>query len=622
MSKIKIEKPDWLASEEIKKLIAEMLQDLGVEIEADKIHLEHPADESHGDYASNLAMAKFDELKVQSEKLKINNPLELAELIADKLSLIINYPPASPARSNGGRGQSLIIDRVAVAPPGFINFWLKKDYLIQKAKEVGDEEKFKDKMSEISFGKTMVIDYSAPNIAKPFGIGHMRSTNIGQSIYNLYSVLGWRTIGDNHLGDWGTQFGKLIVAIKKWWKKDLDELSIAKLLELYIKFHRQAEENPELEDQARAWFKKLEEGDKEAKKIWQLCVDISMDEFDRVYQMLGVEIDQAYGESFYYFQGWMDKVVGDLEKRGMLKKSQGAKVVDIEGFDTPAMVIKSDGATTYLTRDLATIKFRVEKWDPDLIIYEVGSPQKLHFQQVFSVAEQLDYISSKKLVHVAHGLLRMKTGKFSTRKGKTIHLEQVLNEAVKRAKDLVESSRTSKDLSKQEKKKIAQAVGVGGVKFNDLKQEPERDIVFNWDQILSMDGYSAPYLQYTAARANSVLRKSQFSNSNFQINDKMFNDQMVNKEEEALLRVFYQFPEIIISAAENFGPHLVCQYLFDLAQKFNLFYQKHRIIGSGQNGEGKRQQEKENFRLFLTQTTASVLKTGLDLLGIETLDKM
>jgi arginyl-tRNA synthetase len=298
----------------------------------------------------------------------------------------------------------------------------------------------------------------------------------------------------------------------------------------------------------------------------------------------------------------------------MLKESQGARVVEIEGFDTPAMVIKSDGATTYLTRDLATLKFRKAKWDPDLVIYEVGGEQKFHFSQVFTLSEKLDYIDRDKLYHVAHGLIGGEGGKFSTRKGDTIGLEEVLIEAINLAGDLVEKSGTSKDLSSKEKQEIAKAVGIGGVKFNDLKQEPQKDVVFDWDQILSMDGYSAPYLQYTAARANSVLRKSQFSNFNFQINDKMFNGQMVNKEEEALLRVFYQFPEIIISAAENFGPHLICQYLFGLAQKFNLFYQKHRIL--------KPKKGSKEFRLFLTETTASILKMGLDLLGIDVLDRM
>ncbi len=598
--------------EKVKELIAAACQDLGIEIDVYEIHLEHPADESHGDYATNIAMAKFGKFKSSNPQMfkKIKSPMGLAELIAEKLR---------------GTNHHLLAT-VEAKLPGFINFWLKKDYLIELALELNEEKKIKNKLQHVVGGKkTMVIDYSAPNIAKPFGVGHLRSTNIGQAVYNLYSILGWKTIGDNHLGDWGTQFGKLIVAIKKWWPDNLTNLTIDDLEALYVKFHQQAEEDPDLEDEARKWFKKLEEGDKEAKEIWQVSVDISLKEFNRLYELLGVEIDEAYGESFYHFQGWMDKVISDLEERKMLRQSQGAKVVEIDGFETPAMVAKSDGATTYLTRDLAAVKFRVEKWNPDLIVYEVGGEQKFHFQQVFKAAEKLGYISADKLVHLAHGLLRVKGEKLSTRKGKTIYLEKVLSEAVKRAEKLVEKSQTSKDLTSMEKQEIAKVVGIGGVKFNDLKQEPEKNIVFDWNRILSMEGYSAPYLQYTFARTQSVLAKTK----SYKLKAKSCE---MNEEEYALLRVFYQFPEIIISAAENFGPHLVCQYLFDLAQKFNLFYQKHRILDAklllGRCSEGapprcdEARDEVENFRLFLTQTTASILKTGLEILGIKTIDQM
>jgi len=317
-------------------------------------------------------------------------------------------------------------EKIEIAPPGFINFWFTTEFLVGQAEKVANLKEMKEELFRYGKGRTMVIDYSAPNIAKPFGIGHLRSTNIGQAIYNLYRFLGWKVIGDNHLGDWGTQFGKLIVAIKNWWKKDLKELTVAELEKLYVQFHQEAKKNEGLEDQARAWFKKLEEGDEEAKRIWQVCVEISLAEFKRIYQVLGVEIDEAYGESFYHYQGWMDKVLQDAQEKGFLKESQGAKVIQIPGFETPAMLVKSDGGTTYLLRDLATIKFRMEKWQPDKIVYEVGSEQKFHFQQIFAGAEMLGYIEKGKLVHLAHGLIRWPTGKFSTRQGKTIHLEEVL----------------------------------------------------------------------------------------------------------------------------------------------------------------------------------------------------
>ena len=542
------------------------------------IVIEHPGDPNYGDYSTNVAM-------VLAGKLE-KRPLEIAKLLKKELKKIVGKE----------------IGKIEVVAPGFINFWLSKDYLIDKANLIQKKDFLKE-ISKFGKGKTMVIDYSAPNIAKSFGIGHLRSTNIGQAIYNLYQILGWKTIGDNHLGDWGTQFGKLIVAIKKWWNKDLQNLTVKELEKLYVKFHKEAKDKPELEDEGRFWFKKLEQGNKEAKRIWQFCVDISLKEFDEVYKLLGIKIDCAYGESFYHFNGWMDKVLEDVKNKKLLKTSRGAKVVYIPGLNVPGILIKSDGATMYLLRDLATVKFRVQKWQPDLIVYEVGTDQKLYFQQVFSIAEKLGYISSDKLIHIAHGLIRWPHGKFSTRKGDTIHLADIIKKAIRRSEKLVNSSQTGKVLSQSEKKKIAKAVGIGGIKFNDLKQEPQKDIIFDWDKILSIEGYSSPYLQYTYARSISVLTKSGG------VAGVLVKNYKFNFEEMALLRTFYQFPEKILVSASEFSPHILCQYLFDLAQKFNLFYQKHRILNS-------------KPRLFLTRATANVLKIGLGILGIEALEKM
>jgi arginyl-tRNA synthetase len=589
MSEVKLNKPNWLVEKQIKKILADAGGGLGIDLSLDEVHLEHPVEGEHGDYASNLAMAKFKQVE------GFKSPFDLAQKIAKQID----------------SEKSKLIFSVEAKQPGFINFFLDKNFLASQAQKFLDLEKFKQALVEVGHDKTMVIDYSSPNIAKPFGIGHLRSTNIGQAIYNLYDVLGWQAIGDNHLGDWGTQFGKLIVAIKKWWDKDLRDLTIADLEKLYVKFHQQAKNESELEDQAREWFKKLEEKDKEAKKIWQVCVDISLGEFDRVYQMLGVDIDEAYGEAFYFFNNWMDKVLKDLEDKGLIKESQGAKVVEIEGYDTPAMIVKSDGATTYLTRDLATLKFRKQQWDPDLVVYEVGGEQKFHFKQVFQLSEKLGYIDQDKLVHVAHGLIGSgQGGKLSTRKGESIYLETVLNQAIEQAKKMISQSKIDKGLSDKGKKKISQAVGISAVKFNDLKQEPQKDVVFDWDQMLSLDGYSGPYLQYSLARAKSVLNKAEKGASEVGIGD-----YRLNSEELALLREFYQLPEILITSAENFGPHHLCQYLFGLAQKFNLFYQKHRIL------DPESEQEKK-LRLFLTQVTANILEIGLNVLGIEVLERM
>ncbi len=571
-----------MISEEIRRAVAAAGESLGAKI---PVQLDHPDRPDHGDYATNWPLLAFSQLKKQRSELA--SPLDLAKLLALKL------PPIEG------------VARVAAAPPGFVNFWLRPDYLLAQAAAIVDESKFRQQLAKIGHGKTVVIDYSAPNIAKSFGIGHLRSTNIGQAIYNLYRLLGWRTIGDNHLGDWGTQFGRLIYMIKSQ-KIPLDKLTVAKLEELYVEFHRRAAQNPQLEKEGRRWFRRLEEGDREAKRIWQACVRVSQAEFDRIYRLLGVKIDYAFGESYYYFQGWMDQVLADARRRGLVEKSRGALVMKLPGLKVPAMLVKSDGATTYLLRDLATIKFRVQKWHPDLIVYEVGGEQRLHFQQVFLAAERLGYISRRQLVHLGHGLIRGQRGKFSTRRGRTLHLEEVINEGLRRARQLVK--RSGQNLSPAEKEAVAQAVAVGGIKFNDLKQEIQRDIVFDWDKILAIEGYSAPYLQYTYARGRSILaRGGEVKAARLPAR--------LNDEELALLRTYYQFPEVLVSAANQFAPHFLAQYLFQLAQKFNLFYQKHRVLGLAD-------QKRSQFRLFLVQAATVILRLGLETLGIQPLEKM
>ncbi|PIS14634.1 arginine--tRNA ligase [Candidatus Shapirobacteria bacterium CG09_land_8_20_14_0_10_39_12] len=567
---------------EIKKSLFKALRALSLDISEEKIILEHPADVSYGDYSTNIA-------------LKLKNSKETAETVVKKWQEI---------------GLPEFVEKVEVAGAGFINIWLNFEALSRQLMEVlnAGNSFGQGKMGE---GKTVVVDYSAPNIAKPFGIGHLRSTNIGQAIYNTYKAVGFKTIGDNHLGDWGTQFGKLIYKILEIKdKKKLSELSIEDLEKLYVEFHKEAEEKPEMEEEARKLFKKLEEGDKEVKEIWQICADVSLEEFNRIYDLLGVKIDFALGESF--FQDKMGAVLQDCRKKGILKESQGAQVVEILGMEIPAMLVKSDGATTYLLRDLATIKYRVAEWQADLIIYEVGVDQTFHFKQLFNIATQLGYGKPEMFVHVGHGLIRWPTGKFSTRKGDTVHLEDVLTEAIERAAAFVPPGETSAS----QRINIARAVGIGAIKYNDLKQNPRTDIVFDWDQVLSLQGNSGPYLQYSFARTQSVLRKAKDLNLKFLIfnfksisNVKILN---VSNEEISLLRTIYRFPEAIADAAREFSPNLVCNFLFDLAQKFNLFYDKERIIGN----------ENEEFRLLLTSAVGQVLKNGLTLLGIEALEKM
>jgi len=531
---------------------------------------------------------------VIAKKVK-KNPLEIARVLVNKLISLKVY--------------KFYFERVEVAAPGFINFFLKKSVLINELKRIL-RERDKYGSSKIGKGKTVVIDYSSPNIAKPFGIGHLRSTIIGQAIYNIYRFLSWKCIGDNHLGDWGTQFGKLIVAIKKWGdEKNLEGLSINDLEKLYVKFHQEAESNLRLEKEGRVWFKRLEEGNKEARRIWQACVNISLKEFERIYQLLGVRFDYALGESFY--DGMLKEIVKEIKEKKVVIESQGALIIQYPNNELPpAMILKSDGATTYLTRDLATIKYRLKRWRPDLIIYEVGADQTLHFKQLFRAVELLGWAKREKFFHVAHGLIRLKGGKFSTRKGLTIHLEDVLKEAIERAEEIIEQSETRRYLSEKERKEIAKIVGIGAVKYNDLSQHYSQDIVFEWDKILKLKGNSAPYLQYTYTRCQSVFRKAKLKLVPREIKITDF-----KLEEENILRTIYKFPEVVQEAAEEFSPNLICNFAFNLAQKYNLFYDTYPIIKA-------ETQELKIFRLALTAAVSQILKNSLLLLGIAVPEKM
>ena len=533
------------------------------------ISLEFPENEAFGDYSSNVAL-------VAGHK---------AEEIVGKL--------------RGDKTLTGLVSKIEVAGPGFINFFLSEKALLDELVSI-EKQRGKYGTSDLGEGKTVIVDYSSPNIAKRFGIGHLRSTVIGQSLYNLYRFLGYKVIGDNHLGDWGTQFGTLLYQIDS---KGLNpgELTIDTLEKLYVEFNSEAKSNEKLWDMARVWFKKLEEKDAKAREIWQKVVDTSLKEFERIYDILGVKIDYAYGESFYLDK--MPSVIEELKKKGLLTESQGAKIIEFKDLP-PIIVVKSDGATTYLTRDLATIRFRIGEWKPDILIYEVGSEQTLYFRQLFETVRLLGWKGNSEFVHVAHGLIRFEHGKMSTRRGQTIKLEEVLNEGISKAKAIIDRSETGRGLGSSEKEKVAKAVGIGAVKYFDLMHHPSTDIIFDWEKIFVLEGNSAPYLQYTVARANSVLEKGRKSPPKGKIT--------LNPEELAVLRSLTRFSEIIVIAAKSYSPNLLANYLFHLAQKFNNFYNQHRIIGG----------ENEEFRLALTAAVSQVLKNGLAILGIETPQRM
>lgn len=569
---------------------------VGDNLSEEGVQLEHPANLSHGDYSSNVALELFS--RYSTLGLHFSTPLDLARAIVGR----VEKPD--------------FLEKVEVAGPGFINLWLTQDWLLREAFRLAQEP-----VTEISrylgFSpeeKSVVIDYSSPNIARRFSVGHLRSTVIGQALYNLYAACGWRTVGDNHLGDWGTQFGKLIYAVRRW--SSLEEIAraedkIGRLQELYVRFHKEAKKDPQLVELGREWFRKLEEGDPQARSIWKQIVEWSLSEFERIYELLEVKIDFAFGESFY--QEWVAKVVREAKERGLARYSEGAWVVDVGKDIPPGILVKSDGTTTYFTRDLAAVKFRLEKWDPELIVYEVGKEQRLHFKQLFRAVEKFGWKKDLRLVHVAHGHLRLPEGAMSTREGRVVLMEEVLLQAIAKARSFL----------KVPDEKLAREIGIGAVKYNDLKQQVQKDILFEWEKILSFEGNSGPYLQYTHARARSVLRRAKDSGLELVGSGKKWglsifrekvNTLNLSKEEEQILRTLYRFPEVVADAAGEFAPNKLCDFLFDLAQKYNTFYQKQRIIGTSW--------EKMQLRLVLTAATAKVLKTGLALLGIAAPERM
>ena len=562
--------------QEIKKLIKQSVKKLQKEkkfpvFDIDAVQVEYAEKEVYGDYSTNIAM-------VIGKKTK-KNPIKIAELLAENFK----------ARAFN------LFEKVEAVKPGFINFKIKQTILIESIKDIVKQRERYGRCDK-GRGKTLIIDYSAPNIAKRFSIGHLRSTIIGQSLYNLYKFTGWKVIGDNHLGDWGTQFGKLIVAIRKWAGKPVDKLSIDELEHLYVKFHKEAEQNPELDDEARQAFKALEDGKKEERMIWRQLVKGSMKEFQYIYDLLGVNIDVAIGESFY--ENIMPEVIKEAKKKGVARESKGALIISYPGNKLPpAMLLKSDGATTYFTRDLATIKFRKKKWNPDLMIYEVGVEQSLHFQQLFWAAELLGWAKRDQFIHVAHGLIRLKEGKISTRKGRTIKLEDLVHKAIEKA------SQWNND------PKVAKAVGIGAVKYNDLKHLPTSGYVFNWDEALNLKGNSGPYLQYTYARCRSVSKKARKESAT------KISAYKPNPKETRVLRWIYRFPEVVYESTRKYSPNMLCSFLFELAQRYNTFYSKHSIVNADNN-------EKKKFRLLLTKAVSQILKNGLSLLGISTPEKM
>jgi arginyl-tRNA synthetase len=454
-------------------------------------------------------------------------------------------------------------------------------------------------------GKIVVIDYSSPNIAKPFGVGHLRSTVIGNALYRLHDHLGYRVVRVNHLGDWGTQFGKLIVAFKRWGNEAaLTTHAIQTLYDLYVRFHTEVETHPELDDEARSWFKRLEEGDAEARGIWQRFRDLSLQEFARIYERLGISFDSQAGESFY--EPYLDRTVERIRQAGLVSISDEALIVDLRPYKMPPCLLrKKDEATLYATRDLAAAMYRHETYGFWKLLYVVGADQRLHFQQVFKVLELMGFPWAHDCVHVDFGLIRFHDEKMGTRRGNIIFLEDVLDRAVELAEHIVHE----KNPELPNKRQVAEAVGIGAVIFTDLSTRRVKDVNFEWEKVLTFEGETGPYVQYTHARACSVLRKAEQALP-FEVDYR----HLSHDETFDLIRLLADYPVVLRRAAENYEPFFVTDYLLTLSERFNKFYHNYRILTDDT--------AVREARLGLVKAVQIVLEGGLTLLGISAPEEM
>ncbi|MBR3249967.1 MAG: arginine--tRNA ligase [Clostridia bacterium] len=595
-----------------KKEIAKQISK-NVDISAEQIetYIEVPKDSSKGDYA-------FPCFRLAKELKK--SPQIIAQEIEQKLQI-----------------DQKVMEKAEVVG-AYINFYINKQTLAKEiidgfqTEEIADEDGESDalgteeKVSPSPEGDTfssvpkaslspstkieqnIVIDYSAPNIAKPFHIGHLRSTVIGQALYNIYKYLGYNVTGVNHLGDYGTQFGKMIEGYKMWGDEyDIENDPINELTKIYVRINNLCKEDENVLQACRDNFKKLEDGDEYCTKIWNKFKELSLKEFQRVYDLLGVTFDSYNGEAFYSDK--MDEVVELLEKAGVLKDSQGAKVVEMEDKNMPPLiVIKSNGSTTYATRDLAAILYRARTYDFTKDLYVVSYEQTLHFKELFEVAKYLglDEKYLKGLEHVPFGMVQLKSGKMSTREGNVIKLEDLLNEAISRAKNIIEQ----KNPDLENKEEVAQKVGIGAIVFNDLANSRIKDEIFDWDEILNFQGETGPYIQYTYVRTKSVVEKA----GGVPAVDSINSEYLIDEYSTNILKLIYNFEDVLVQVTDKNEPSILSRYLIDLAKAYSSFYNENKIINDDK--------DIQNARVYLTFMVGTVLKTGAQLLGIQMPDKM
>ena len=543
-------------------------------------YIETPKDNKNGDYA-------FPCFKLAKELRKA--PPVIANEIKEKIESVEE------------------IEKVEVAG-GYLNFFINKTILAKEVlEEISKTEQYGK--SEIGKEKNIVIDYSAPNIAKPFHIGHLRSTVIGGALYNIYKYLGYTVTGVNHLGDYGTQFGKLIEGYKMWGKEyNIEEDPINELTKIYIRINEACKNDEQILENCRNNFKKLEDGDPYCVEIWKKFRELSLQEFQKVYDLLGSKFDSWNGESFYSDK--MPEVIEILEKTGKLVESQGAKIIDLEdkGINTPCIIEKSNGSTTYATRDLAAILYRARTYDFDKALYVTSYEQVLHFKQVFEVAKLLglDEKYTKGLEHVSFGMVLLPTGKMSTREGNVIRLDELLKEAISRAKEIIEQ----KNPELENKEEVAKKVGIGAVIFNDMSASRIKDEVFDWNTILNFQGETGPYVQYTYVRTKSVLEKAGYLPK---IEDVKI-ENLCDEYSLTILKLIYNFEDVLIQVTDKNEPSILARYLIDLAKAYSSFYNENKIIVEDK--------DIQNARVYLTYAVSEVLKQGANLLGIQMPEKM
>ncbi len=486
----------------------------------------------------------------------------------------------------------------------YINVFIKKSVLIKNTIEEILTQKENYGNSSIGENKNIPIDFSSPNIAKPFHLGHLSTTVLGASIYRIYKALGYNPIAINHLGDWGTQFGKLIYAYNHWVDEEaLNNDPIKELLRIYVKFHEEAEKDPSLDDAARKHFKNLEDGNEDETKLWKRFTELSLKEFKKIYDRIGVKFDYYQGESFYNDK--MDKTIKELSEKGLLTQSQGAVVVNLEEYNMPPCIIKkADGATIYATRDLTAAEYRYEKFKFYKSLYVVAIDQALHFKQVFKTLELMGYSFAKDCIHVGYGLVRFADRKLSTRKGEVVFLEELFNDAVKRASEIIKE----KNPNLSNKEEVAEKVGVGAIIFTYLKNSKEKDIIIDWNEMLSFEGETGPYVQYAYARGNSILEKA--GDLKQDVDYELLN----TNEEIQLIKTLSSFNKTLIEAMDRLEPFVVTRYAIDVAKKFNKFYSSCAILNSEDNIK--------YARLMLVKACNQVIKNALSIIGVEVVPKM